>query len=156
MLKWQQNFNWCSGRATWYCSSSSWVLIWSRNLNLFILFAFLWGATCLLCSINKQKNVFTIQDREIKMHVDNIECYQHSWSEFSSVLTELACLRRSLRKSLRCKSFCWLVMHFSRMFKEFASQFFSIFVQNEADDGFADRSVADTRDCLENSLGQLW
>lgn len=24
------------------------------------------------------KNVFTIQDREIKMHVDNIECYQHS------------------------------------------------------------------------------
>lgn len=27
---------------------------------------------------HKQKNVFTIQDREIKMHVDNIECYQHS------------------------------------------------------------------------------
>lgn len=34
--------------------------------------------------------------------------------------------------------------------------FFSIFVQNEADDGVADRSVADTRDCLEKSLGQLW
>lgn len=40
--------------------------------------------------------------------------------------------------------------------KEFAFSFCTVFVQNDADEGFADRSVEVTGDCLNNSLRQLW
>lgn len=82
------------------------------------------------------------------MHVDSTEML----STFLFCIMSTALLSSIWQVTERQK----LIFFRQTLFKEFAFWFCTLFVQKDSDEGFADRSVEVTGDCLNNSLRQLW
>lgn len=99
--------------------------------------------------LHKQtKHLHWSEQGEVKMHVDSTEMVE--WVLFCIMSTALLSSIRQVTERQKLIS----IRH--SLFKEFAFWFCTLFVQNDSDEGFADRSVEVTGDCLNNSLRQLW
>lgn len=126
----------------------SWSEGWSRNLDLFILFCFSVRCHMPLVLLKLTKHLHWSEQGEVRMHVDNTKMVERIL--FCIMITAL--LSGIWQVTEREK----LISISHTLCKEFAFWFCTVFVQNDADEGFADRSVEVTGDCLNNSLRQLW